>query len=273
MKIGFIGCGSIGQFLLNAINVEKRVPNLTVESVFDVAPQFPDQIDEISAKYQCNCFTDFNDFLNQDLDLYVEAAHPNATKAYALDILKRGKNMVIVSVGALTDNDFLNELSRECVKNNCHIYLPSGAIGGLDVLSAANSSGELGSVQLVTRKPPHALSMSVKGMEPETVFSGTAAEAIAKFPQNINVAITLSVAGIGVDKTSVEIIADPNVERNIHEVTAKGAFGQFKMEFENLPMPTNEKTSYLAALSVLSTLQHIKDPIRFQENILMAETR
>ncbi|MHB1652600.1 MAG: aspartate dehydrogenase [Desulfitobacteriaceae bacterium] len=263
MKIGLIGSGSIGQFLLQEINLKKILPNVTIKSIFDERSELLEFLKEISCKFDCEYVTDKTKFLLSDIDLYVECANPVVAKTYALEILKQGKNMLIVSVGALVDEDFIIQISNLCIENNCQVYIPSGAIGGLDALSAARVLGEIEYVRLITRKPPKALSLKVENDEPVVVFCGTAAEAIAKFPQNINVAISLSLAGIGAKKTSVTIIADPNVKRNVHEIWVKGAFGEMRVQVENFSMPSNPKTSYLAALSTLSILQRIVEPIKF----------
>jgi aspartate dehydrogenase len=261
LKIGLIGTGSIGQFLLQEINYKKRLSNVTITSIFDERPGFLKHVQHISDKFDCEYVTDKMDFFLSDIDLFVECANPDVAKTYALEILKQGKNMLMVSVGALVDSDFKLQITNICSENNCHVYIPSGAIGSLDVLQAARLE-EIEQVQLITRKPPKALSLNMEISEPVVVFSGTAAEAIAKFPRNMNVAISLSLAGIGVEQTIVKIIADPTVERNIHEVWVKGAFGEMRLHLENFSMPTNPKTSYLTALSTLSMLRQMVEPIK-----------
>jgi aspartate dehydrogenase len=262
LKIGLIGSGSIGQFLLQEINFNKRLSNVKITSIFDERSGLHEHVKHISDKFDCEYVTDKTEFFLSDIDLYVECANPDVAKAYALEILKQGKNMLIVSAGALVDRDFTMQITNICNENNCQVFIPSGGIGGLDILQAARILGEIEQVQLTTRKPPNALSLMMEISEPVVVFSGTAAEAIAKFPRNMNVAISLSLAGIGVEQTMVKIVADPNVQRNIHEVWVKGAFGEMKLNLENFPMPTNPKTSYLAALSTLSMLRQMVEPIK-----------
>lgn len=109
---------------------------------------------------------------------------------------------------------------------------------------------------MTTRKPPTALPTGEIVEGEKVLFEGSASDAIKQFPRNINVAIVLSLAGLGPEKTKVKIIADPAVVQNRHLVEAEGSFGNFKLNIENNPMPTNPKTSFLAALSVLSTLQN-----------------
>jgi aspartate dehydrogenase len=262
MKIGLIGFGSIGQFLLKTINEEQKVPNTRIEWLFDERPDFTEQATEIAGKFGAQFTSSKDQFLKSDTDLILECADPNTAKAYSLDALNSGKNMLIVSAGALTDEDFVNQLTEACRKNGRNVYVPSGAIGGLDAIGAGKASGEIDEVRITTRKPPAALSMEITDGKPVTVFSGTAREAIAKYPQNINVAVTLSLMALGVDQTKVLIVADPALKRNVHEVSASGAFGNVTVTLENFPMPTNPKTSYLAPLSIVALLQRLEQPIK-----------
>src|SRR5699024_10620999 len=132
------------------------------------------------------------------------------------------------------------------------IYLPSGAIGGLDLLQHAQALDGLHNVSLTTRKPAHTLSEK-SITEEKVVFQGTAEQAIQQFPKNINVAIVLSLATIGIEQTKVSIIADPEAENNEHRIDATGEFGTMSLTVTNEPLPTNPNTSYLAALSLFST--------------------
>ena len=138
--------------------------------------------------------------------------------------------------------------------------MPSGAIGGLDIVRAAKIAGGLDEVTLVTRKPNAALSN--ESLIEETFYSKVLQKMPSKsIPENMNVAITLSLAGIGVEDTRVTIIADPQVEKNIHSIVAQGDFGKMEMIIENNPSPNNPKTSYLTALSILSSLKSLNEQI------------
>lgn len=160
------------------------------------------------------------------------------------------------------------QLARE---KNCRIYLPSGALTGLDGVKSA-AVGRIDSVTLTTRKPPAGLSgapyLAREGIdlsslrEEKVIFEGSAEEAVEGFPRNINVAATLSLAGIGVAKTRVRIIADPKISRNIHEIEVEGEFGRLISRTENLPSPSNPKTSLLAIFSAIATLKSLASPVR-----------
>lgn len=255
MNIGIIGCGSIGQFLLKKLNEEKLLPGYRITAIFDEREKSIKLLKDLSTKYEASTFRNLNEFLNTDIDLVVECANIQAVHDYAQEITKL-KDLLLISVGALASTSLYDQLISSSKKNGAKIYLPSGAIGGLDIVQAANIAGGLESVTLVSRKPVTALSTDL--LSGETVlFEGSAKNAIKKYPKNANVAITLSLAGIGVDKTSVKIIADPKVEKNIHTIHAHGDFGEVNITIENNPSPENEKTSYLTALSVLSSLQSL----------------
>jgi len=164
-----------------------------------------------------------------------------------------------MSVGALADEGLFNELLEILNKTGRRIYIPSGAIAGLDGVKAAKTKG-IESVELTTRKPPTELGTTT---DKETVlYEGPAREGIKKFPKNVNVAATLSLAGVGFDRTKLRIIADPRVDKNIHEIRVKGIFGGFNIKMENLPSPNNPKTSYLAAMSAIATLKGITGAVR-----------
>ena len=171
-----------------------------------------------------------------------------------------------MSVGALVHGSFFSDLAAKAKKNGCQIYIPSGAIGGIDALKAANLYG-LEEVTLTTRKPPRSLG-KIEGVDldhlikPQVIYEGRATEAVVKFPQNVNVAATISLAGVGPDKTRVRVVVDPTVDQNIHEIQARGAFGSFEIRLANNPSPQNPKTSFLACLSLLSLLKKIQAEVQ-----------
>lgn len=251
MKIGIIGGGTVATFLIKSINVDQKLPGSLVESVY---LRKPEVADEWERTYGTRAFTDMEAFLSSGIDIVVEAATVEAVRDYAELVISKRKELVVISVGALVDPELYGRLNELCRQLGTKIYLPSGAIGGLDVIHSAMTLGQLDEVSLTTRKPAASLLGRQVEVE-EVVFSGTATEAISKFPKNINVAIVLSLAGLGCDQTSVTIVADPEATKNTHCIEAVGSFGKMSIRLENDPMPDNPKTSYLAALSVLSTLK------------------
>lgn len=159
-----------------------------------------------------------------------------------------------MSIGALMDLELRNQLEGIAEQSNCQIYAPSGAIVGLDGIKAA-SIGKIRKVSLVTRKPPKSLGIST---DKETIlYTGKARDAVRKFPMNINVAAALSIAcGKEVD---VKIIADPNVDRNSHEVHVVGDFGELRTITQNMRCSINPKTSVLAAYSAIKLLKSLNE--------------
>ncbi|MBD7936586.1 aspartate dehydrogenase [Cytobacillus sp. Sa5YUA1] len=258
MKLGLIGGGNIGKFLLQSINNDQLVDGAQFVGLYT---RNQEKANELAEQYDLRSYQTIDELIASDIDVIVEAATVEVVRTHAASILTHGKDLVVSSVGAFSDNDYFLQLETICKEHGTTIHLPSGAVGGLDILKAAKAIGALQEVALTTTKPPHAL--NGVSLEKKTVlFEGNAYEAIKQFPKNINVSIILSLAGLGSKETKVKIIADPKASKNSHEITAKGAFGNVKLVVENDPMPNNPKTSYLAALSVLSTLKHKDQSIK-----------
>jgi aspartate dehydrogenase len=179
----------------------------------------------------------------------------------------RGRIFMPLSVGALIDHMQLVELAA---KTGARIVVPTGALLGLDAVRAT-AEGRITSATIVTRKPPAGLAgapllaaqgLSVDGLKaPLRVFAGSAREAIAGFPANVNVAVALSLAGIGPDKTTLEIWADPALERNVHRIEVVADSASFSMQIENVPSD-NPRTGRITALSVISYLRKLGAPLR-----------
>lgn len=260
MKVGVIGCGTIGSEIAKAIS---GIPGLELISLCDIEPNKAERLSLLlPEKPSLDSLSD----LISKVDLVIESSSQEVVKiALPLSIEKR-KDMMIMSVGGLIGRE---DLLAEAEKKGIKVYLPSGAIAGIDGLKAA-SCAKVESVTLTTRKPPLALKGApyLKDIdlseikEEKTVFSATAEEAIKGFPANINVAAILSIAGIGVQKTKVKIVADPKITRNIHEIEIIGDTGRIFIRCENLPSPTNPKTSYLASLSAIALLKQIASVVK-----------
>jgi aspartate dehydrogenase len=177
--------------------------------------------------------------------------------------LRSGRDLIIVSVGALAGPGVYDEIVAAARAGNAQARIVSGAIGGLDALAAAALAG-LTRVTHTTRKPARTLlavdeAASLTG--PREVFRGTAREAALRFPESVNVAAAVSFAGLGLDRTEVRVVADPALTRNQHHVEAEGAFGALRVEIDNVPTPSNPRTARLAALSVIQALRKIRSPL------------
>ena len=201
-------------------------------------------------------------------DLVVECASQSAVQDHGPAILQAGMDLMVISVGAFADPVLAGNLEKAAKQGQCRVIVPSGALAGLDAIGAA-SLDDLESVTLSTRKPPIAWdgAPGVAGIDlsavdkPTVIFSGSARDAARAFPKNANVAAALALAGIGLDATQVTLVADPDAKRNSHHVEAAGAFGRLSVTVEAVPSPDNPKTSYLAALSIIKTLDRLTDPV------------
>ena len=263
IKVGIIGCGTIGSELGRAIATE--MPELNLVALSDIKME---RARELAQHLPIKPQVLTTDELIDLVDLVVESASKEIAAEIVEKALKRGKDIMVMSTGGLLGKEALFSLARE---KNCYIHLPSGALAGLDGVKSA-AGGGIDSVTLTTRKPPAGLKgapyiiknkidlNSIK--EEKSIFEGTAEEAIEGFPQNVNVSATLSLAGIGPQKTKVRIVADPNIDRNIHQVEIEGKFGRLICMTENFPSPSNPKTSFLAILSAIATLKGITTRIK-----------
>ncbi|MEA1993008.1 MAG: aspartate dehydrogenase [Euryarchaeota archaeon] len=245
MRIGIIGCGYIGNVIVENFKDE-------IQACYDRNSKKTKKIDK-SLKKTVSCTLE--EFIAMDLDLVVESASVKAVREIVPQTLENGKDVLIMSVGALADDQLLSELKKSASENNCRIYIPHGAVGGLDAIRAA-SLVDIEKVVLITRKNPDSLGLNV--IKEKTVFEGPASEAIKKFPQNVNVSVAVSIAAG--KEAEVRIIADPSVDTNIHEIYLKGAFGKINMLFNNFPSE-NKRTSMLAALSAVNMIKSLKSEI------------
>lgn len=205
-----------------------------------------------------------------DLDIVVDCAGHEALGMFGPDILRSGRDLITVSLGALADGTLYDDLQASAISGNATLHLASGAIGALDALQSANI-GTLEQVRYIGRKPPQGwigspaedtLDLANPGREPQTHFAGTAREAALRYPKNANVAAAVALAGVGFDATQVLLISDPGATANIHEIHARGSFGSFEFRINGTTLPGNPRTSALAAMSVVSTITKLMAPIR-----------
>ena len=250
MKVGIIGCGAIANIITTSIVQEEN--NIDIAYFFDKDIERAENLASLAGGV---AVLDFDDMLN-DVDLILECAAPFSVKEYAPKVLGHGIDMIVMSIGALMDFDFYHELESLAKDNGAKIHLPSGAIVGLDGIKAVAKFG-LKEVSLVTRKSPKSLGKNID--TEEVLFEGKASDAVKEFPLNINVAATISIACQR--DIDVKIIVDPKVDRNVHEITAKGDFGEFKTTTMNYPCAANPKTSMLAALSAIRLLKSFNETI------------
>jgi aspartate dehydrogenase len=265
-KVGVIGYGSIGREIIAAIR-RQEIPNAKVVALFDKESQVIGSVEYDTR--QLYLFSDFKEFYNSpiysNLDIVIECASKGAVREYGKVIIESKKDLIVLSVGAFSDIKFLSELQNLSNLNNTRILVPTGAIAGLDSIRSVKKYLE--SLSITTTKHPKSFAgapffknskIKLDEISNETVlFKGNAITAIDYFPANVNVAVSIALAGIGLEKTRVKIIADPMISVNKHEILAKGSFGEIHIVVQNVPSPTNPKTSYLASLSAIECLRSL----------------
>ena len=268
MKIGLVGCGNIGADL--CIALQKGTLPAEIVALVDARE---DHAQRIKRSFQLEADICDLEEAARRADFLVECATTTVVPEVLEAAERHGRGCLIMSVGGLMNVPDVFERVRKCVP----LYIPSGALCGLDGIRAAIEAG-LHSVTLTTRKPPKGLAgapyLKEQGIEldaltePMVVFEGNARDACRAFPANVNVAAALSLAGVGPEETKVRVIADPKATQNSHELVAEGAFGRLQAVTFNLPSPRNAKSSYLASLSAVAELR-----VAAQQFVLQASDR
>lgn len=243
MRLAIVGLGAIGGFVYKKLCQD---PDTWDVHAYDINPE---KLSSVSSNRRLT-----EDRLwNEKFDAVVETASVQAVSNLAPKLL-RSSPMLLLSVSALSDPGLLKELEAVCLQNNTYLYIPPGALTGVEAFLASRPI--LQSVSLRTRKNPRALG---RQDEKETVvFQGKAREACEKFPKNLNIAATLSLYGIGFDHTNVSLISDPLVLTNVHEVRGSGSFGEIALKIESKPSPENPATSELTLTSVVASLDRLR---------------
>ena len=247
IKVGIVGMGVIGTHVARAI--DSGIPGIALAGV------------SVRATARPGPYPVWNpDELIRRSDLVVEAATQAALLEIGPAVLKAGKHLMVLSVGALIG--VLDEWARLAEKHGCRILVPSGAIAGLDGMKGARE-GAITSVTMETRKPPRGLAgapyvierqIDLDAIETETlIFEGPATLAVKAFPANVNVVAALSLAGLGPDRTRIKIFAVPGQAVNHHRVLVEGEFGRLRVEVENIPSenPRTGRLSYFSAIAML----------------------
>lgn len=262
LRVGIAGFGAVGKAL--AINLDAGgIPGMVLSAIA--------VRDEQKARAAVSLGADpvYTDLagLADHADVVVECAPAALLAQIATPVLEAGKIMVVLSSGALLDNMDLIDLAE---RHGGQIVVPTGALLGLDAVTAA-AQGVIHSVKMVTRKPVKGLlgapylaqnNIQIEGItEPLCIFRGSPREAAVGFAANLNVAVALSLAGIGPDRTTLEVWADPDIDRNTHRIEVDADSASFSMEIRNIPTE-NPKTGRITALSVLATLRKMTAPLR-----------
>ncbi|MBF0122016.1 MAG: DUF108 domain-containing protein [Candidatus Omnitrophica bacterium] len=265
LKLSIIGCGAIGSRI--AISTIKELKDqFMISALYDIDPLKSQTLARKLRKPSLAKST--LSVAIHGADIVVEAVNTPATGDIVSRVLRLKKSVLVMSVGRLIDDGRLFPLAKRC---NGKMLLPSGGIAGLDAIKAARLAG-ITSAILTTTKSPQSFKDNAYQVEKKfqsssvksdvVLFDGGVREAVRFFPQNINVAAVLSLAVGDIDKVHVRIIASPKVTRNIHEIVIEGACGRITTRVENETCPDNPKTSYLAVLSAIATLQQYGQNIK-----------
>jgi aspartate dehydrogenase len=261
-RVAIAGLGPIGSRVAKALDDGIEGLKLTAVSAENIGKHraWLEQLDEMPAAMPIEALVDA-------ADIVVECAPSRLVRSIVAPVVSRGKIAVVLSVGALLENEDLIGLAKA---HGGQIVVPTGALIGLDAMTAA-AEGTIRSVRMITRKPVRGLigalflvqhKIEIEGIsQPLKIFEGTAREAAKGFPANLNVAVALSLAGIGADRTMVEIWADPTVTRNTHRIEVDSDSARFSMVIENIPSE-NPKTGLITALSVIACLRKLHAPLR-----------
>ncbi len=239
-KVGIIGCGAIGTLISGA--VEKGLVGCDELILYDRNIKRAEKLKN-SLHVPITVVKSLEEMIKVKPTIIVEAASQQAVREYLNRILAENIELLVMSVGALLDLD---------VESN-KIHISSGAIGGLDAVSSAALAG-IDKITLTTRKNPRALDRDNK--EEKLVYTGSAEEAVRLFPREMNVAATLALTTQS-EKVRVNVISDPKVDRNVHEIKIEWKHGNMFLKFSNDPHPENPKTSALAAWSAIRLLKEI----------------
>jgi aspartate dehydrogenase len=256
-RIAILGLGAIGRNLLASIQ-SSILPGAQLAALVR-----SDSAASAEAVPGVEILTDSVSLLRWKPDLAIECAGHEVVGSVVPPLLKAGVDVILVSLGALGDAALRETLAVAAGAGKARLITVSGAIGGLDALAAARGAG-IRSVRYTGRKPPQAWRGTPAEQlcdlhairEATLVFEGSAADSARLYPKNANVTAAVALAGVGFEKTAVRMLADPSVTRNVHELEVEGDFGSFVIRLENNALPTNARTSWLAALSIEAELRN-----------------
>lgn len=250
LRVGLIGLGAIGRALVDLIARDRASPLVVVGAlVRDVVRHERDGVKTVAS---------LSELMDLEPNVVAEAAGHSAVREWGPQCLRASIPLVMLSVGALADPSLEDELRACALEGDTRLELPSGGVGGLDVIASA-ANGGIDRVVHTLVKPPRALGVDVDART--VIFAGTAREAAAKFPQNANVAAAIAFAGVGLDRSQVVIVADPEATTNRSEIEVIGTFGRAAVVIDNKPSESNPKTAAIVAMSLKHALEKHCDPI------------
>ncbi len=269
MRVGIIGGGTIARLFIENVR-SGALDGFEIVAILGRAESARGKA--LAAAGGIPYVTDFPGLVRTRPDVVVEAAGHQAVRDFGVPLLEQGIALIVLSGGALCDDALRTRMEQAATASGALMYVPSGGIGGLDALKAACVAG-VESVTINVRKPPAAwknipfvgeLKVDLDALrEPYTLYAGPARDGVPLFPQNVNIAAVLSMAGIGFDRTRLEVTADPDLKSNTHVIDIRGRTGNIRVTLENVPAPENPKTAWLACYSALAALKLAKSPVRY----------
>ena len=270
MRVALLGGGTIAALFLE--HIRRGDLGDDVEVVAIVGRSAASRGQALAARFGVAFVSDLKSLLAERPNVVVEAASHEAVREYSEALLEKGVGVIVLSGGALCDDNLRARLERAAKGSGALFYVPSGGIAGLDALKAACVAG-VDEVQITVMKPPAAwkniayveqLQIDLDRLdEPRTIYEGPARAGVPLFPANVNIAAVLSMAGIGFDRTRLKVVAVPGLTHNTHMIEIRGRTGNISIKVENVPAPDNPKTAWLACYSALAALKLANSPVRY----------
>jgi aspartate dehydrogenase len=270
MRIAILGGGTIARLFLEHIDRGDLGPGISVVAVCGRSDRSRGVA--LAKEFNVPFAVGIEGLLLARPDVVIEAASHDAVREHLVGLLSAGISTIVLSGGALVDDGLRAAAETAAESHGALLYVPSGGIGALDALKAACIAG-VNEVAIQVAKPPAAwkkiafvdrLGIDLDALSEATVlFEGPAREGVPHFPQNVNIAAVLSMAGIGFDRTRLRVVADPSLTLNTHTIRIRGASGNITIVLENVPAPDNPKTAWLACYSALAALKLLNSKVRY----------
>ena len=265
MRVALLGGGTIARLVL-----EHRQPGVEISALAGRGPASRGAA--LAREFGISYVIGREALLAARPQAVLEAASHEAVREHLVPLLDAGVSVVVLSAGALADDALRRAAETAAARSGALFYVPSGGIGGLDALKTACLAG-VDEVSIQVAKPPAAWQgipfveksgVDLAGLKaPHTLFEGPARDGVPHFPQNVNIAAVLALAGLGMDRTRLKVVADPGLKLNTHTIRVSGAAGRITLVLENVPSPDNPKTSWLACYSALAALASLESRVRY----------
>jgi len=255
VRLGLIGLGAIGGEVLAAVD-RGELPGVELAAVLVRRPRTSSSTRLLTA--------DADAFFRERFEAVLECAGHQAVRDHGARALASGGDFLVTSAGALTDDALLKFLLAAAERGNSRLIVPSAGIGALDILAGA-AQGGLDEVTVTVRKDPPSWRGTVaetlcdldRLSGPVVLYDGPVREGARRYPQNVNISAAAALAGIGLDRTRLVIIADPGITTHVVEIAARGRFGSFSFREDVIPTESNPKTGRLVAMAVVKTVRQL----------------